>query len=244
MIKNIMALMFIVVAWVLSLSNVQAAEIELKVTDAYLELYTGPGSEYRIEHVLLQGETIILKTQYADWFYFEADGAKSGWAPLSALLDNQVINYHMTFDEFLIHFEGEQKFDVSFRTGLIEDDFLFAVEFGHNLSATTRVAASLRQVPGKISEVFIWSFDLDYRFMPDSTTVPFVTLGYGNVSNTPSAQSLGGEIVAYDAWKLGFGVVFAKSKRMSFVAGYYQYSDVAGDENELSEISLGLNYLY
>ena len=37
--------------------------VELRITEPYLELHTGPGSEYRIEHVLLTGEKVLVKKQ-------------------------------------------------------------------------------------------------------------------------------------------------------------------------------------
>ncbi|MCK5336337.1 MAG: hypothetical protein KAQ67_09245, partial [Gammaproteobacteria bacterium] len=123
--------------------------VELRITESYLELHTGPASEYRIEHVLLSGEKIQLIKQHADWFYFRQSEKVHGWAPLKVLLDNRVDSLDMSFDEFLINYEGELEFDLAFKTGFMDGDFILGFEIGHKLDDDLRISLSIRQVPGK-----------------------------------------------------------------------------------------------
>ena len=219
--------------------------VELRITEPYLELHTGPASEYRIEHVLMQQDTILLKKQYADWFFLQQDEKVSGWAPLKVLLDNRVDSVDMSFDEFLINYEGDLEFDLSFRSGFIDGDFFLAVEAGHQLSDELRVAVNISQVPGKISESNITSIDLEYIVYKFKSIKPFVTLGVGMLSNKPSAQVIGGEELETTVTRYGLGMVFAESKRIKFLAGLYSYApEDDAFKNDFQEISIGLKYAY
>lgn len=217
--------------------------VELRITEAYLELHTGPSSAYRIEHVLLTGEKIILEKQYADWFYFKQNEKVFGWAPLKVLLDNRIDSLDMSFDEFLINYEGELEFDIAFKTGFIEGDFVLGFEIGHQLSESIRVALSVRQVPGKISESRFTTVDFDYLFDKMKSVRPFITVGMGDLINTPSEQVIGGEEISSSVTKFGVGMFFAESKRIKFSTGLFIYSaDNVAFGEDLQEISIGLRY--
>lgn len=217
--------------------------VELRITDSYLELHTGPGSEYRIEHILLTGEKILLKKQHADWFYFSQNEKVYGWAQLKQLLDNRVDSVDMTFDEFLINYEGELEFDLVFKTGVMDGDFILGFELGHQLDEDVRMALSIRQVPGKISKSMFTTIDLEYFFNKLWGIRPYIALGYGELTNTPSEQVIGGQKVSSAVSKLGLGLYFAESKRIKFSAGLSVYSpDNAAFSKELHELSIGLKY--
>lgn len=235
----------VIVLALLSLNCVakELVPVELRVTEPYLELHTGPGSEYRVEHVLLTDEKIQLTKQHADWFYFKQSEKVYGWAQLKVLLDNRIDSLNMSFDEFLINYEGELEFDVSFKTGFIEGDFVLGFEIGHQLSESVRVALSVRQVPGKISESIFSTLDFDYFFQKIKSVKPFVTIGMGTLTNSPSVQVIGGEKVNSTISKLGVGVYFAESKRIRFSAGVYIYApDSDAFNDDLQELSIGLKY--
>lgn len=217
--------------------------VELRITEPYLELHTGPNGEYRIEHVLLTGEKITLKKQHADWFYFKQNEKIYGWAPLKVLLDNRVDSLDMSFDEFLINFEGELEFDIAFKTGFMEGDFVLGFEIGHKLSESVRLAISVRQVPGKISESQFTTIDIEYLFNKIKSVRPFVTVGIGELSNKPSAQVIGGETISSSINKIGVGMYFAESKRIKFSTGLFVYApDSAEFNSDLQELSIGLKY--
>lgn len=219
------------------------ASVELRITEPYLELHTGPSDEYRIEHVLLTGEKITLKKQYADWFYFKQNEKVYGWAPLKVLLDNRIDRLDMSFDEFLINYEGELEFDIAFKTGFIEGDFVLGFELGHKLSESIRMAVSIRQVPGKISESLFTTIDLEYIFGKMKSVRPFITVGIGELSNKPSAQVIGGEEISSSINKIGVGLYFAESKRIKFSTGLFVYApDSAEFNSDLQELSIGLKY--
>lgn len=219
--------------------------VELRITESYLELHTGPGSEYRIEHVLLTGEKILIKKQHADWFYLQQDEKVFGWAPLHTLLDNRVDSVDMSFDEFLINLEGDLEFDWAFRTGFIEGDYLLGIEIGQWFEDDLRMALNITRVPGKISESIFYTLEMDYLFDRIWSVVPFIKLGIGQLTNKPSAQVIGGEKVSSDVTKAGFGIVFAESKRIKFTAGFALYFPDSDEyDDQLQEISLGLNYYF
>jgi len=227
-------------------SGVQAKSlvpVELRITDSYLELHTGPGSEYRIEHVLLNSEKILIKKQHADWFFLQRDDKVFGWAPLESLLDNRIDSVDMSFDEFLINLEGDLEFDWSFRTGFIEGDYLLGLEMGQKFDEDFRMSLNVTQVPGKISESIFTTIDLDYFFGRIWKVVPFIKIGIGQLVNKPSSQVIGGEKVSSNISKAGFGVVFAESKRIKFSAGFFLYvPDSQEYEEDLQEISVGMSY--
>lgn len=227
----------------LEVSAKELVPVEIRITESFLELHTGPSTEYRIEHVLLMGEKIRLTKQHADWFYFKQSENVFGWAPLKVLLDNRIDSLDMSFDEFLINYEGELEFDIAFKTGFIEGDFVLGFEVGHKLSESIRIAVSVRQVPGKISESLFTTIDIEYLFSKTKSVRPFITVGIGELSNKPSAQVIGGETISSSINKIGVGMYFAESKRIKFSTGLFVYApDSAEFNSDLQELSIGLKY--
>lgn len=243
--KLVSVFLFFLTLFSFNVSAKDVTPVELRVTESYLELYTGPGKEYRIEHVLITDEKILVTKQNADWFYLKRNEKVFGWAPLNTLLDNRIDSIDMSFDEFLINFEGELEFDIAFRTGFIEGDFLLGFEVGHRFDEDLRISLNVRQVPGKISESLFSTIDIDYFFSPIDSITPVFTIGMGQLVNTPSDQVIGGEKVSSALNKVGLGFIFAESKRVSFSAGYYVYlTDNETYKEDLQEVSIGLNYFY
>jgi len=228
-----------------SLQAKELVSVELRISEPYLELHTGPSSEYRIEHVLLTGEKILIKKQHADWFFLQRDDKVFGWAPLKVLLDNRVDHVDMSFDEFLINLEGDLEFDLAFRTGFIEGDYLLGVEIAQWFEEDLRFSFNLNQVPGKISETLFMTFDIDYFFSRIWSMLPYIKLGLGQLTNTPSSEVIGGEEISSNVTRAGFGVIFAESKRIKFSAGFSLYMPDSDEyEEALQEISLGMNYYF
>jgi len=228
-----------------SLQAKELVPVELRITESYLELHTGPSSEYRIEHVLLTGEKITIKKQHADWFYLQRDDKVFGWAPLKTLLDNRVDHVGMSFDEFLINLEGDLEFDLAFRTGFIEGDYLLGVEVAQWFDEDIRFSFNFNQVPGKISETLLMTLDMDYFFSRLWSMRPYVKLGFGQLVNTPSSEVVGGEETSSNVTRVGFGVFFAESKRIKFSAGFSLYQpDSDAYDDVLQEISIGMNYYF
>ncbi|MDH5517951.1 MAG: hypothetical protein OEY36_09080 [Gammaproteobacteria bacterium] len=219
--------------------------VEIKITEAFLELHKGPANEYRVEHVLLSGEVVHIKKQYADWFYLQQNEQVYGWATLATLLDNRLLNPDMSFDEFLINFEGETEFDLSFRAGFLQGDILLGFEAGHRFEDDMRVSLNIGEVPGKISQTRVLTLDLNFYFKRIKTLIPYLIVGGGQIVNKPSAQVIGGSQLSAAINKAGLGIVFAESKRISFSAQWLRYYPQSEQFDEyLEEVSVGLNYFY
>jgi len=219
--------------------------VELTIDESFLELFKGPDKDYRVEHVLLRGETVQLEKQYADWFYLRQSERVFGWAHVNALLDNRVEKLDMSFDEFLINFEGEREFDIAFRTGFLEADIMLGFELGHSFDDDLRISLNFSEVPGKISETRMATLDFDFYFKGLKSMMPYLVLGAGQIINKPSAQVIGGTSISSPVSKAGIGIIFATSKRISFSAEWVVYSAQDDSfEKELQETSVGLKYLY
>lgn len=243
---NSIRLIIVMLLGFFAVTNAHAlTPVELRISEPYLELHTGPSSEYRIEHVLLTGEKIIIKKQHADWFFLQRDEKIYGWAPLKTLLDNRVDSVDMSFDEFLINFEGDLEFDLGFKTGFVEGDYLLGVDIGQWFEDDLRMGINITQVPGKISESLFMTLEMDYFFSKIWSMRPFIKIGAGQLDNQPSAQVIGGEKVSSAIYKLGLGVIFAESKRIKFNAGVALYFPDADEfEDQLQEVSVGLSYFF
>lgn len=243
--NHCLTLLFILLIFSFSVVAKENMSVDIKITEAFLELHKGPAKEYRVEHVLLTGEVIQIKKQYADWFYLQKNDTVYGWASLNTLLDNRVNKLDMSFDEFLINFEGELEFDLSFRSGFLQGDILLGFEAGLRFDEDMRIAFNLAEVPGNISETRLLTLDLDFYFSKTKSVVPYLVVGAGQIVNQPSAQVIGGSSVSSAVNKAGLGIVFAGSKRISFSAKWViYYPDEQAFDKRLDEISVGLNYFY
>ena len=58
---------------------------EVKVSDPYLNMHTGPGRGYPVFYVAGQGELVTILKRKTDWYKVRSERGKEGWVPLSQM---------------------------------------------------------------------------------------------------------------------------------------------------------------
>jgi uncharacterized protein YgiM (DUF1202 family) len=159
----------------------------LRVSDAFLDMHTGPGRGYPIFYVVERGAWVAVEGRRTDWYRVRAEGGQVGWVPRKQL-------------EATLTAAGESK---SFRDVLIDDYLARKVEFGaawgrfkkepmlklwlqYRLADTVGLELSGGQVQGLFSGTDFWALSLTSEPWSDKRLSPFFSVGIGGFRNIPN----------------------------------------------------------
>src|SRR5258708_2467453 len=77
--RRLLALVLLVQALHLGLTNAAAKNLVLVVTDPYLEMHSGPGRGFPVVYVIGRDELLTVLYSRTDWFKVRAPHGEEGW---------------------------------------------------------------------------------------------------------------------------------------------------------------------
>ena len=95
-----------------------ASEVDLKVSSAFINVHSGPGSEFPIFHVLSQGEIFTLKKERTTWYKVSTKRNIEGWINAKYLAHTELVDGSKvtigssSFDDYL-----ERNWEVTAQAG-------------------------------------------------------------------------------------------------------------------------------
>ena len=165
------------------------AQPRVRITDAYIELHTGPGRGFPVFYVAQRGDFIALQSRHTDWYRVRTDAGKVGWVDRAQLATTL----------------SESGMPTSFRDVVLDDYLHRRAEFGgawghfsgssmfkawgtYNLNDTFAVELAVGQVQGLYSGTSFWQLDIVAEPWADRRFSPFFGIGVGKIDNIPSAS--------------------------------------------------------
>lgn len=210
----------------------------------FLNLYTGPGRGYVIDHVVEYGEPLWLLKRRTDWVKVMTRTGKTGWAKIAEL--DEI--YTAEGEQVAIPTPGIDDFyEQSFRMGFTYGDFAGANSMGISLGYrfTGNISAELRaaQTIGAYSDSQTYQVALVHQPFPRWRLSPYFLLGTGINITSPNATIVATEDRKDTAMLAGLGVTTYLSRRFALraeVANHYLLT--SREENqEIVEWKLGFD---
>ncbi|AQQ69068.1 hypothetical protein Mag101_16600 [Microbulbifer agarilyticus] len=210
----------------------------------FLNLYTGPGRGYVIDHVVEYGEPLWLLKRRTDWVKVMTRTGKTGWAKIADLDEiftaegEQVVVPTPGIDDYR---------DQSFRFGFAYGDFAGANSMGLSLGYrfTGNLSAELRaaQTIGSYSDSRTFQVAVMHQPFPQWRVSPYFLLGTGVNITSPNATIVATEDRQDTTMLSGIGVTTYLSRRFALraeVANHYLLT--SREENqEIVEWKLGFD---
>ncbi|WGL15612.1 SH3 domain-containing protein [Microbulbifer bruguierae] len=210
----------------------------------FLNLYTGPGRGYVIDHVVEYGESLWLLKRRTDWVKVMTRSGRSGWAKI-ADLDTIVTpdGEPLAVVSPGIDDYREQSFRFGFAYGDFEGANALGVSLGYRFTGNLSAELRATQTIGAYSDSQTYQLALLHQPFPEWRISPYFLLGSGINITSPSATIVATEDRRDTTMLTGIGVTTYLSRRFALRAEVANHYLLTSRENnqEIVEWKLGFD---
>lgn len=160
----------------------------VKVSKAYVDLRSGPGSGYPVFHAVERGGQLKVLLRKTDWIKVENASGLQGWIAFDDLIGMQNISgtdveiQEPRFDDYTTH-----PLEAGLLAGSFEDSIVNSAYVGYWMTDNLSAELWASQVLGDASESRLFSVSLVHQIFPAWRFSPFFTLGAGKILIEPKA---------------------------------------------------------
>ena len=226
-----------------------ADEFNVKVVEQYVDMHTGPASEFPVFHVIKKGEVVSVLKSHTGWYKIRTADEKLGWIAKSALAatlgidDRQLQLPERNFSSYT-----DRTWEFGVHGGQLENVSLMTVSAAWVLTENIAVEISAGQALGDFSDNKLWLVRLQHYTFPEWQLSPYFTLGAGQIRTEPSATLVqsGAEARTNDLLEVGAGARYYLTKNFVFRAEYKRLTALTERDEleELNQWTLGLSVFF
>ncbi|MCK7597811.1 SH3 domain-containing protein [Microbulbifer sp. CAU 1566] len=222
-----------------------ASDAEQVIVGAvFLNLYTGPGRGYVIDHVVEYGEPLWLLKRRTDWVKVMTRSGKTGWAKISELDEvftpegEQLVVPTPGIDDY-----REQGLRLSFSYGDFAGANSLGVSLGYRFTANLSAELRAAQTIGAYSDSQTYQVAVLHKPFPQWRFSPYFLLGTGINTTSPNATIVATEDRQDTTMLTGVGVTAYLSRRFALrveAANHYLLTSRENNQ-EIVEWKLGFD---
>jgi len=159
---------------------------EVKVSDPYLDMHTGPGRGFPVFHVAGQGESVTILKRKTDWFKVRTGRGKEGWVSSAQMrstrgLDGNQIDWKKADrSEFL-----NRRWEFGFAGGDLDGARLLSAYAGYALTQNIMLQFEVAKILGDFSDGELATASIVMTPFPEWRVSPFFTVGTGVIHVKP-----------------------------------------------------------
>lgn len=205
------------------MQNAFADPLELTVTSNFINVYSGPASEYPIFHVLSQNETFTLLKERTGWYKVRTQKGIEGWINASELVNTKLANGAIivastgSFEDYL-----ERDWELTAQAGVLDKVTTLSVSGAWVWTKNLALEASYSQALGDFADNKIWSLRMRQTFFPKWRLSPYLALGTGEIRTKPRANLVqsGDEVRKSNHYEVGIGAQYFVANKVVVRAEY------------------------
>ena len=206
------------------------------VADPYLEMRTGPGRGYPIDHVVDRGETVDVIMQRTEWYLVRSERGKEGWVDRDQMeLTLQPNGEPTQFNDVGL----EQFTNAKWELGVLAGDFgganIQSLYGSYSLNPNVAIELWGSQILGNFSNGWMGSVNVVHEAFPEWRFSPFFTLGAGVLRTEPKSTIIQAEDRTDQIGHVGGGFRIYATRRFLLRAEYKSYV-VFTSRNENEEV--------
>ncbi|MFT7560460.1 MAG: hypothetical protein ACI93R_002380 [Flavobacteriales bacterium] len=218
--------------------------VHVTITEAFVEMHSGPGRGYPVLHVVENGERVRIYKSKTDWYKIETESGKTGWVKRRELKET------LADDGVIVDFSPmnrEELLNKRFSVGVLGGDF----DGANGLTAyaswhlTHNIATELKftEAFGSFSNTKLYSINIVHQTYPKWRISPFVTLGAGIVQISPSSALVQTEDRQDSVITAGAGLIVFSSRNMNLRLEYNNHAVLTNRANneEVEEWKAGFS---
>lgn len=214
---------FMIMVWAISTSHVMANEVDLKVTATFINVHSGPGSEFPIFHVLSQGEVFTLKKERTGWYKVKTKRDIEGWIKAeflayTELVDGTKVSVNTgSFEDYL-----NRNWEITAQGGAIDKVTAMSLSGAWVWTKNLAVEATFSQALGNFADNKVWSVRMRQTFFPEWHLSPYLALGTGEISTKPRSNLVqsGDEVRKISHYEVGVGAEYYLAQKVVVRAEY------------------------
>lgn len=234
----------------LSCLPVFAADLNLKVQEAFVNVHTGPSSLYPVFYVVARGEQLTVLSQKTQWIKIETVTHKIGWvyegdiAKTIFSSGEQVVFDKTTYEQF-----SKRSIEVGVQSGSMESSPAYSLSLGYLFNDLFSTQLSVGKAIGKLSSVSILSVDALMTPFPKVDYSPYFILGVGNAKIIPNATLINPKTTSSSLAKVAIGIKKYLGERFIVRLEWANYTLFSADNDadsnqEVTEWKVGFSTFF
>lgn len=247
--RNKMRTWFLLLLVLLSVATAYATDdyYEVRISDPFIELRSGPGRGFPIFHVEDRGQMIKVIKRKTDWFKVETAAGTQGWVHHDQLLqtltpegEHTAIS-EPTSDEFL-----RRRTEAGVMGGSFSGSSVITLYGGYAFTRNVSAEIALSQALGAVSSKQFANLRLVHQPFPEWRISPFFALGAGNLQSKASATQAQAADRSDTVAHSGIGLRGYLTRNFMLRIEYNQYIVFSSDDynEDLREWKAGLAFFY
>ena len=228
-------------------STGSASAERLQITEAYIELRTGPGRGFPVFFVAGRDEWIEIELRHTDWYKVHTDGGKIGWVNRQQLESTlTAAGGRKSFRDVLLDDYLTRRVQLGAAWGHFKAEPMLKLWGSYRLSETLSVEGTLGQVQGVFSGTDFWHLNLLAEPWSDRRFSPFAGVGFGKFKNFPNQSLIGAQTTDAKLANGVIGVRYHLSDRFVVRADYSLYTAFVADTHsaEYRAFTLGVSFFF
>ncbi|MDM7862020.1 SH3 domain-containing protein [Alteromonas sp. ASW11-36] len=226
-----------------------ADELPVVIAEPFVELHTGPASEYPVFHVAEKGEQIVILKSRAGWYKARTRKGIEGWISADALnqtlhLDGEAVQvFTGTFEDY-----AQRDWEMGVSVGLLEDVTAMSASVAWVATPNLVTELTYSQALGDFAENKYWTARIVHYTFPEWRLTPYLSIGAGQLRTNPRANLVasGDDSRTSDIYEIGGGLRYYLSGNMVMRLEYKSVLALTqrDDQEELEEWKLGVTVFF
>jgi hypothetical protein len=176
---RLLALVLVLQAWLFGVARAAPTELELVVTQPYLEMHTGPGRGYPVFYVVGRGEAVVVLYSRTDWYRVRAPRGEEGWVRRDELMQTETVSGAPApippYPDFASH-----RWELGAGYGVYNRENLVTAYADFGLTGSLDIEVALQQAFGTIDNRLIGTIGIRNTVLPESKWFsPTIGIGTG-----------------------------------------------------------------
>jgi hypothetical protein len=219
----------------------------VKVTDAFIDMRSGPGAGYPVIHVAERGEIIQILIRRTTWYKIKTKRGNEGWAKRQDMsrtlnLDGTAVAFKdATIDDF-----AKRTWETGFATGYFDKAPVLSIYGAYHFTENLSIALNASQAIGEYSDNSYATLNITHQPFPNWRVSPFFTIGTGLLKTEPHATLIETESRESELLQAGIGARVYLSQR--FILRLDVKNNLVltkrNDNEELVQWTLGISVFF
>jgi uncharacterized protein YgiM (DUF1202 family) len=219
----------------------------VQISDAYIEMRTGPGRGYPIFFVAPRNDWIEIELRHTDWFRIRTEDNKVGWVSRQQLESTlTAAGSTKSFRDVLLDDYLSRKVQLGAAWGHFKSEPMLKLWTSYRLSDTLSIEGTIGQVQGVFSGTDLWHVDILIEPWSDHRVSPFFGVGVGKFKNFPNLSLIGATTTDAKLGVARIGVRYYLTERFVMSADYALYTALLSDikSTEYRAWTAGLSFFF
>jgi len=236
----------LVLTTLLFVTAAQAQE-KLQITDPYVELRTGPGRGYPIDHVAERDEWIEVLLRRTDWYKVRTASGHEGWVNRDQLLTTLTeANATKTFRDVLLEDYLHRRLEFGAGWGVFDGEPMVKLWSAWRFADALSIEATIGQVQGTFAGTELWHVNINVEPWSDRRLSPYFGVGLGRFHNFPNLSLVNAVETAANLANAALGVRWYIGDRFVAKLDYSIYTAYISDAGttDYRAASLGIAFFF